>query len=83
MWIIATPAGHQMNQLSYKANVPKLLSHPLSIALAKKSSTSLALINSVRQDIIYRLSGAKKEQKGKTGSKDILTLLNRLGHCGS
>ena len=36
------PAGHQMNQLSYKANVPKLLSHPLSIALAKKSSTSLA-----------------------------------------
>ena len=72
MWIIATPAGHQMNQLSYKANVPKLLSHPLSIALAKKSSTSLTHLispddpNDFRAKVAYLYSIRKSSTEMTT-----------------
>ena len=51
----------------------------------------MTLINSIGQDIIYSLlRGWKRTKKlvalglclkRKTGSKDILTWLNRLGHC--
>ena len=83
------------SELFQKGSVPELLSHLLSSILVKeggkKTSTVLTLINSIGQDIIHSLSmGQKKTKKHaalglclkrKTESKDILTWLNRLGHC--
>ena len=57
----------------------------------KKDFNSIDSFNSIGQDVIYSLLRGRKRTKKhvalalclkrKTGSKDILTWLNRLGHC--
>ena len=82
------------SELCHKGNVPELLSYLLSSILVKERgknpSTVLTLINSIGQDKIYSLLRGRKRTKKhvtlglclkrKTGSKDIMTWLNRLGH---
>ena len=83
------------SELRHKGNVTELLLHLLSSILVKEggknNSTALTLINSIGQDIIYILLRNRKKAKvhvalglclkRKTGSKDVLTWLNRLGCC--
>ena len=74
---------------------PTLLSQLLFSLLSQdessKSTQSTALVNSIGQDIIYcstRIQQRTKKHvslglclKRKTGSTDVITWLNKLGHC--
>lgn len=85
------PTGNEV--LSCKISIPKMLEELLLNIISstnEKTPRKMRLINSIGQDLIYAATGGEKKTlkhiqlgvsiKRKTGSRNVIEWLNRLGH---